>query len=88
MPTAGLSPVPQSTALRVQPPLDPGAPLRRAEATECDVGSTRRNPAGPRALRHLETMLAPQPEATTAVTDLPATLAACRALAGPGRRVQ
>ena len=61
---------------------------RYAEAVECYVESSRRNPADPRALRHLETMLARHPEVATAVTDLPATLAACRALAGPGRWVQ
>ncbi len=61
---------------------------RYAEAAECYVESTRRNPADPRALRHLETMLARHPELTAALPDLPATLEACRALAGPGRWVQ
>lgn len=59
-----------------------------AEAAECYVESTRRNPADPRALRHLESMLARHPEVTTAVIDLPPTLEACRALVGYGRWVQ
>ena len=61
---------------------------RYAEAAECYVASTRRNPADPRALRHLETMLARHPELTAALPDLPATLEECRARAGPGRWVQ
>ena len=61
---------------------------RYAEAAQCYVQSIRRNPGDPRALRHLETMLARHPEVTAAAADLPATLEACRALAGPGRWVQ
>lgn len=61
---------------------------RYAEAAECYVESTRRNPADPRALRHLETMLARHPELTAALPDLPANLEGCRARAGPGRWVQ
>jgi tetratricopeptide (TPR) repeat protein len=61
---------------------------RYAEAAECYVESTRRNPADPRALRHLETMLARHPQLTAAFPDLPVTLDECRALAGPGRWVQ
>jgi tetratricopeptide (TPR) repeat protein len=61
---------------------------RHAEPAEGYVEATRKNPGDPRALRHLETMLARHPEVTHAVRDLPATLEACRALAGAGRRVQ
>jgi tetratricopeptide (TPR) repeat protein len=61
---------------------------RYVEAARCYVQATRRNPGDPRALHHLETMLARHPEVAAAVTELPATLEACRALAGPGRWVQ
>jgi tetratricopeptide (TPR) repeat protein len=61
---------------------------RYAEAAQSYVQAARQNPADPRALRHLEAMLAEHPAVTAVLPDLPATLEECRALAGPGRWVQ
>ena len=61
---------------------------RLGEAAECYVEATRRNPSDPRALRHLESLLAKHSGVVAELPELPAAVAECRALAGPGRWVQ
>lgn len=58
---------------------------RYAEAAQSYLEAAIRNPADPRAMRHLDTMLAQHPEIPAADAELRGTLEECRALAGPQR---
>jgi tetratricopeptide (TPR) repeat protein len=57
-------------------------------AAESLVRSARANPADPRALHHLEALLAEHPEVAAELPDLQMPLEECQALAGPARWVQ
>lgn len=60
---------------------------RPAEAARSYVRAVRRNPADPRALHHLEVLLARHPGLVAEAPDLAVALEQCRAQVGPARRM-